>query len=984
MKVISSIHHNLLEEFLFPNLTQSIRYDRISGYFCSSILQCAGEEFDHFTEEGAIRVVCNSKVQWDDIQIAKYARFKDGNKQAEQSQMGRKAFTLSQLAIEWSASNPRRFVSEFCAERSQNMMKFQRLYDLLSSKRLQIRVIPSHIFLPSGKEITLLHGKAGIFTLPDNSHVAFYTSANDSANAWISNYEILCIAETPGEILPAIDDFELFWNHPAAIDLSECDFIMQDIHALSRDGKHSLADWRQTPDPVSPFVCLPISMKENGLMRHQQLFIQQVFEEHQTAGGSRLILADDVGLGKTISLTGAALLTFLLDQGKKPVLILCPPDLMRQWQSEMWEKFSIRSCYWDNKRWITESEQFVPHPVNNQLVYPKFSGIVGDFNTPPRPFIIVSTGLFVNDKNCRDKVNTLLRLEYSCIILDEGHKARREDPTAGAISRAPKYGHLYQNLRPFAERTHSFLIGTATPVQLHPIEAWDLLNLISWSKNELLGSATSLWRSYKTIQTGLDYCVSEPNLPNHELWDWVRDPLPPNHEDPRVFQPLRMALGLSSTASKSDTSFSMLNPVASSMIRSSLCRHDYAFFTMHNPFIRHIVRRSRKALEENHNEYGVPILPHIEVQTVDGTPEDFYLSQVYQCLSQLLHEIRNREHRTSRKGISSLVAEHLLRRVSSSIYAGSRSLTHFAQKHGNIDLSGMEDSSYTHQVFKPNEFTETEWQLILKAYSMMQATLLSYEFDPKIYRIAELFNKGAELESGSCTAPWKELGCILFSQYYDTAAFFAQQIHTRLPGATWIGLYAGGGRSAIYKHGVQYECSKDELIHYINTGRLKILFATDAACEGLNLQALSTLINIDLPWNPTKLSQRVGRIRRTNQKARTIYVCNMRYKGTVEDKVYGRLCSRFAQIYDFFGTMPDYFDVHGVWDQALSNSRENELEHTLCSFQETRTNPLQLRYDSVFRHELERGKKYQWNNRDYYVSLGALDWIMKSTKYKDN
>ena len=40
---------------------------------------------------------------------------------------------------------------------------------------------------------------------------------------------------------------------------------------------------------------------------------------------------------------------------------------------------------------------------------------------------------------------------------------------------------------------------------------------------------------------------------------------------------------------------------------------------------------------------------------------------------------------------------------------------------------------------------------------------------------------------------------------------------------------------------------------------IKIVVATDAACEGLNLQTLGTLINIDLPWNPSKLEQRLGR-----------------------------------------------------------------------------------------------------------------------------
>lgn len=51
----------------------------------------------------------------------------------------------------------------------------------------------------------------------------------------------------------------------------------------------------------------------------------------------------------------------------------------------------------------------------------------------------------------------------------------------------------------------------------------------------------------------------------------------------------------------------------------------------------------------------------------------------------------------------------------------------------------------------------------------------------------------------------------------------------------------------------------------VKTGELKLLIGTDAASEGLNLQRLGTLINIDLPWNPTRLEQRKGRIQRIGQ-----------------------------------------------------------------------------------------------------------------------
>jgi superfamily II DNA/RNA helicase len=54
----------------------------------------------------------------------------------------------------------------------------------------------------------------------------------------------------------------------------------------------------------------------------------------------------------------------------------------------------------------------------------------------------------------------------------------------------------------------------------------------------------------------------------------------------------------------------------------------------------------------------------------------------------------------------------------------------------------------------------------------------------------------------------------------------------------------------------------------VRAREIRILVGTDAASEGLNLQRLGTLINLDLPWNPTRLEQRKGRIQRIGQVLR--------------------------------------------------------------------------------------------------------------------
>ena len=100
-----------------------------------------------------------------------------------------------------------------------------------------------------------------------------------------------------------------------------------------------------------------------------------------------------------------------------------------------------------------------------------------------------------------------------------------------------------------------------------------------------------------------------------------------------------------------------------------------------------------------------------------------------------------------------------------------------------------------------------------------------------------------------------------------------------------------------------------------------LLLGTDAASEGLNLQRLGTLINIDLPWNPTRLEQRKGRIQRIGQRRETVKVLNLRYQNSVEDKVHTALAGRLEEIFKMFGQIPDVLE--DLWvDIALDSKAD--------------------------------------------------------------
>ena len=106
------------------------------------------------------------------------------------------------------------------------------------------------------------------------------------------------------------------------------------------------------------------------------------------------------------------------------------------------------------------------------------------------------------------------------------------------------------------------------------------------------------------------------------------------------------------------------------------------------------------------------------------------------------------------------------------------------------------------------------------------------------------------------------------------------------------------------------------------------------------MQTLGTLINIDLPWNPTRLEQRKGRIQRIGQLADAIYIYNMRYKDSVEDRVHRKLSGRLKGIYDLFGQIHDVLE--DVW-VAIAQKDEARAEQAINKLPQK--NPFRLKYE---------------------------------------
>ena len=99
------------------------------------------------------------------------------------------------------------------------------------------------------------------------------------------------------------------------------------------------------------------------------------------------------------------------------------------------------------------------------------------------------------------------------------------------------------------------------------------------------------------------------------------------------------------------------------------------------------------------------------------------------------------------------------------------------------------------------------------------------------------------------------------------------------------------GRSVEYKHAI---------VDYFRNNA-KILICTDAGSEGLNLQFCNTVINYDLPWNPMKIEQRIGRCHRYGQEHDVVAINLLNTKNAADQRVYDILSKKFELFEGVFG-----------------------------------------------------------------------------------
>ncbi len=322
----------------------------------------------------------------------------------------------------------------------------------------------------------------------------------------------------------------------------------------------------------------------------------------------------------------------------------------------------------------------------------------------------------------------------------------------------------------------------------------------------------------------------------------------------------------------------------------------------------------RRLKEDLKNFEGEPIFTNRYPKTIR-----FRLSEkekkLYNELSEYVISQYNRALRSDKKRNVAFALLILQRRMASSTYALLRSLERRKDK--------LEDLFKEPEIIKEiptyidieeiDDYEEEKRWDQEKKWETLSIAENKEELEKEINTLKELIEKAKEILRVECEVKLSELKdaieegfrkirkmhgnekILIFTESKDTLEYLVKRINS------W-------GYSVNFIHGgmkLEERVGAEKVFQH----EKQIMVATEAAGEGINLQFCHLMINYDIPWNPNRLEQRMGRIHRYGQQ-KDVYIFNLVAEDTREGQVLAKLFGKLEEIRKAMGS-DKVFDVIG-------------------------------------------------------------------------
>ncbi|MFM1800472.1 MAG: hypothetical protein RLZZ117_2750 [Cyanobacteriota bacterium] len=898
----TSSQNNLLLGFYQPVLQQAIRYWRITGYFSSrSLLQVL---------DGVEQLVLASPDGQGHGQMRLITGFFISR--ADLQALGSRQTPEQLLELQLCRQFPFRGVQP--GDGSAADLGAELLAWLVHQGHLEIRVgLPVQEGQISS-DGAIFHAKEGVIEDANGDRLAFTGSINETPNGWSTNYEtfdVFCSWKGEERRVDAKErHFLRLWQNedPGVRTFSLPEAFRQQLAiyapaegALPRRLKPFLSDL-PTPEP-EPVVEIVPDLDERrrivwsyilnaaasdlpGAERvgegtsavtpwpHQQRAFQRLWRQWPP----RLLIADEVGLGKTVQ-AGLLLRQAWLSGRARRILVMAPASVLQQWQRELREKFGLDWPIYSGKALVWQPTCFRPAGLSRPVDRSSWTA---------EPFVLVSSHLMRR----RDRHKDLLEAEpYDLVVLDEAHHARtrRENSSSGGERLRPNT--LMQLMRQLRQRTNGLLLLTATPMQVSELEVWDLLALLGlppewtedafekffeWVEKENPDEATlsylaGLWRSSVT---------AFGEAPGNAMPEDLRQ------------SPLRKRKALRAL---NDT-----DPLSRRNLSIEIRQASLALAKRWTPVQGLISRHSRNLLRAYKQQGSMDLAigtRHVDDRFLESTPQERAL---YDAVEDVI-STQYAQATDKKKSAVGFVMTIYRRRLASSVAALVSTLEKRLagqQQQLEEDAAAAEDDDITGELTLDLEGMQSDVQ---EASLQIQRDAIAMLLDQARPLVGH-DSKGAEflkaIEQLQARG-YKQV--IVFSQYTDTVDALKELLIGA--GRTSLMAFTGRGGEILEKGGVWEALNREATKRRFKDGEAEILLCTDAAAEGLNFQFCGALINYDMPWNPMRVEQRIGRIDRIGQSHEQMQIINLHLEGTVEADVYRALKGRIAMFEQVVGKL---------------------------------------------------------------------------------
>ncbi|MFN6133839.1 MAG: DEAD/DEAH box helicase [Synechococcaceae cyanobacterium] len=869
----SSSLESLLEGFYRPALMDASRYWRITGYFTScSLLQ-------------VLEVVENLVAASPDGLGHGQMRLITGVFLSEADITALAAGTPTETVLTDHLSTHFPFKGVEPGGQGDAALGAELLAWLVGRGHLEIRVgLP----LIDGRVVNdgaIFHAKEGVIEDKHGQRLGFSGSVNETPNGWTSNFETIqtfCSWKPGGA--ETIDDLEagflrLWQNHddgartftlPEAVRQQLA--IFQPVEGVPRRLKPFLKEPIPTgpePDPAGEVVLdlderrrivwsyvlhaatsdLPGSERVGEATSavspwpHQQRAFQRLWQHWPP----RLLIAEEVGLGKTVQ-AGLLLRQSWLSGRANRILVMAPASVLQQWQRELREKFALDWPIDSGKALEWQATCLRPKGESRPVAREAWT---------EEPFVLVSSHLLRR----RDRQRELLEADpYDLVVLDEAHHARtRRETSAGGGDRL-RPNTLMQLLQQLRSRTRGLLLLTATPMQVSELEVWDLLCLLGmpseWTEEAFGEAPASAWPEQ----------LKRSPLKKKKVLKALKDTDPLSRRNLGIPE-RQAALALARRWTP---------------VQGLISRHS-----------RTLLRAYKQqgamdlAIGTRHvDDRFLPISP--EERALYDAVEDFISSQYARASGQ-------------KKSAVGFVMTIYRRRLASSVAA----LVATLEKR----MAGQRQQLEEDAAAAEDDDSSGEITLDLDE---LQSAFEEVSVQDELDAIAGLLDQarplvGSDSKGAAFLAASEQLQSqgyrqvIVFSQYTDTVDALKQLLIEA--GRTSLMCFTGRGGELLQRGGTWKNLSREDVKRDFKAGKAEILLCTDAAAEGLNFQFCGALINYDMPWNPMRVEQRIGRIDRIGQTHDQMQIINLHLDGTVEADVYKALKGRIAMFEQVVGKL---------------------------------------------------------------------------------